>query len=277
LYNREYRGKIELAVFDTAGTFCDGACDLRSRWPQDDLRGCKAPVIPFYETLMKFGIECDWETIRKPMGIYKPEHLRLLLNEPSVMEQWVARYNAPWTESNYEEILAEFRKGMSRYIVDEDLARPIPGAAECLDKLRAAGIALGCDTGYFADDAAALNKLLKERFGIEFDACSNSEKVQGRPSPFMIYDCMDQICRNGHDPFPCEAVVKIDDTAAGINSGNNAGAWTIAVYASGSNTFDQLAAAEPDYLVPDISYVASVIFESIQPALRDGFRPGGGR
>lgn len=71
--------------------------------------------------------------------------------------------------------------------------------------------------------------------------------------------------------------MKIDDTAAGINSGNNAGAWTIAVYASGSNTFDQLAAAEPDFLVPDISYVASVIFESIQPALRDGFRPGGGR
>ena len=97
------------------------------------------------------------------------------------------------------------------------------------------------------------------------------------PRSFMIYDCMDQICRNGHDPFPCEAVVKIDDTAAGINRGNNAGAWTIAVYASGSNTFDQLAAAEPDYLVPDISYVASVIFESIQPALRDGFRPGGGR
>ena len=49
MYNRRYTGKIELAVLDTAGTFCDGPCDLRNRWPLDDLRGCKAPVIPFYE------------------------------------------------------------------------------------------------------------------------------------------------------------------------------------------------------------------------------------
>ena len=36
---------------------------------------------------------------------------------------------------------------MSKYIVDEDLARPIDGALECIEKLRAAGILVGCDTG----------------------------------------------------------------------------------------------------------------------------------
>ncbi len=46
MYNRRYTGKIELAVLDTAGTFCDGPGDLRHRWPLDDLRGCKAPVVP---------------------------------------------------------------------------------------------------------------------------------------------------------------------------------------------------------------------------------------
>ena len=60
MYNRRYTGKIELAVLDTAGTFCDGPGDLRHRWPKDDLRGCKAPVIPFYEALKEFGIECEW-------------------------------------------------------------------------------------------------------------------------------------------------------------------------------------------------------------------------
>ena len=59
MYNRTYTGKIELAVLDTAGTFCDGPGDLRHRWPKDDLRGCKAPVVPFYEALQQFGIECD--------------------------------------------------------------------------------------------------------------------------------------------------------------------------------------------------------------------------
>ena len=33
MYNRTYTGKIELAVLDTAGTFCDGPWDLRHRWP----------------------------------------------------------------------------------------------------------------------------------------------------------------------------------------------------------------------------------------------------
>ena len=71
MYNRTYTGKIKLAVLDTAGTFCDGPGDLRARWPKDDLRGCKAPVVPFYEALQQFGIECDWAEIRKPMGNFK--------------------------------------------------------------------------------------------------------------------------------------------------------------------------------------------------------------
>ena len=88
MYNRTYTGKIKLAVLDTAGTFCDGPGDLRARWPKDDLRGCKAPVVPFYEALQQFGIECDWAEIRKPMGNFKPTHLRMLLNLPEISAQW---------------------------------------------------------------------------------------------------------------------------------------------------------------------------------------------
>jgi hypothetical protein len=43
--NRRYTGKVKLAVFDTAGTFCDGLRDLHSRWPEDDMRGRKAPIM----------------------------------------------------------------------------------------------------------------------------------------------------------------------------------------------------------------------------------------
>ena len=92
MYNRTYTGKIKLAVLDTAGTFCDGPGDLRARWPKDDLRGCKAPVVPFYEALQQFGIECDWAEIRKPMGNFKPTHLRMLLNLPEISAQWEEKY-----------------------------------------------------------------------------------------------------------------------------------------------------------------------------------------
>ena len=271
MYMRRYTGKIKLAVLDTAGTFCDGPQDLRHRWPEDDLRGCKAPVVPFYEVFKNHNIIVDWETIRKPMGAFKPTHLRMLLNLPEVQEQYVKEFGHPYTEAEFDMLLAEFRPLMTKYIVDDDLSKPIPGAVECIDKLRAAGILVGCDTGYYKDDSIMLNKKLEEKYGLHFDVTTNAEVVPGRPSPFMVYDCM---LKTGTNVI--ESVVKIDDTAAGMLCGNNAGCWTIGLYASGSNDYDKLASSKPDFLVPDVSYVPEIIFGQIEPRLRRGERPGQG-
>lgn len=276
MYQRTYTGKIELAVLDTAGTFCDGPGDFRKRWPLDDLRGCKAPVIPFYEALLEFGIECDWATIRKPMGNFKPTHLRMLLNQPEVASQWEEKYGKPWDENDFDKVLETFRGLMSKYIVDTDLAKPIEGAGECIDELHKAGILVGCDTGYYEEDSKALNKVLEDKYGIHFDVVTNAEKVPGRPTPFMVYDCMQQAYEITKKAIPCESVVKIDDTAPGMICGNNAGAWTIGLYASGSNDYDTLAASKPDFLVPDVSYVPEIIFGQIEPRLRRGEKPGQG-
>ena len=276
MYNRTYTGKIELAVLDTAGTFCDGPGDLRKRWPLDDLRGCKAPVVPFYEALLQFGMDCDWATIRKPMGNFKPTHLRMLLSDPEVAAQFKAKNGRDWNEEDFEAILAAFRPLMTKYIVDPDLAKPIDGALECIDTLRMAEILVGCDTGYYASDSAMLNKYLEDKYGLKFDVTTNSEKVPGRPTPFMVYDCMLQAYEITKKVIPVESVVKIDDTAAGMYCGNNAGAWTIGLYATGSNDYDQLAASKPDYLIPSVKYVPDVIFYEIEPRLRRGERPGQG-
>lgn len=276
MYNRTYTGKIELAVLDTAGTFCDGPGDLRHRWPLDDLRGCKAPVVPFYEALLEYGIDLDWATIRKPMGNFKPTHLRMLMNSPEVSEQWKENYGRPWNEEDFENVLATFRPLMTKYIVDEDLAKPIPGAVECIEKLKAAEILVGCDTGYYADDSKKLNQLLEDTYGLKFDVVTNSEKVPGRPSPFMVFDCMLSAYQISKKVIPVESVVKIDDTAGGMKCGNNAGCWTIGLYASGSNNYDELAASKPDFLVPDVSYVPDIVFGQIEPRLRRGERPGQG-
>lgn len=276
MYNRTYTGKVELAVLDTAGTFCDGPCDLTHRWPLDDLRGCKAPVVPFYEALLQFGIECDWATIRKPMGNFKPTHLRMLLDLPEISSQWEEKYGRPWNEDDFDKILATFRPLMTKYIVDEDLAKPINGAKECIDKLRDAGILVGCDTGYYEEDSKKLNKVLEDKFGMKFDVVTNAEKVPGRPWPFMVFDCMLGAYELTKKVIPVESVVKIDDTAAGMLCGNNAGSWTIGLYASGSNTYDVLAGSKPDFLVPDVSYVPEIIFGQIEPRLRRGEKPGQG-
>jgi len=276
MYTRRYTGKIELAVLDTAGTFCDGPCDLRNRWPGDDLRGCKAPVVPFYEACLQYGIELTWASIRKPMGNFKPTHLRMLMALPEFQEQWQEKYGRGTTEEDFENLLAAFRPLMSKYIVDPDLAVPIKGAVECIDKLHQAGIAVGCDTGYYREDSKNLNAYLAEKYGLHFDVTTNAEDVPGRPAPFMVMDCMQTLYKKTGKVIPVEAVVKIDDTAAGMYCGNNAGCWTIGLYASGSNDYDKLAASKPDFLVPDVSYVPEIIFGQIEPRLRAGQRPGQG-
>ena len=111
---------------------------------------------------------------------------------------------------------------------------------------------------------------------MKFDVVTNAEKVPGRPAPFMVFDCMLQAYEITKKEIPVEAVVKIDDTAPGMKCGNNAGVWTIGLYASGSNNYDQLAAAKPDFLVPDVSYVPEIIFGQIEPRLRRGEKPGQG-
>ena len=203
------------------------------------------------------------------MGAFKPTHLRMLMSLPEFNSQWQAKYGREWNEDDFEAILAAFRPLMSKYIVDEDLARPIKGAVEAIDKLKEAGILVGCDS-------AALNKVLEEKYGMKFDVVTNAEKVPGRPSPFMVYDCMLSAYQLTNKVIPCEAVVKIDDTAAGMKCGNNAGVWTIGLYASGSNDYDTLAASKPDFLVPSVEYVPEIIFGQIEPRLRRGERPGQG-
>ncbi|MDO5014845.1 MAG: hypothetical protein Q4E28_02685 [Clostridia bacterium] len=258
-----YSKQIKLVVFDTAGTICDGPGDLSARWKEDDGKGCKAPVIPFHEMLLNHDIECDWATIRKPMGTYKPIHLKMLMEDASVKSQWMAKYGKSYDQNDLDLLLVEYRELLSKYIIDEDLAQPIAGTKECFERLREGGCGIGFDTGYFSSDAKALNDVLEKTFDIKADVTTNGEIVPGRPSPFMIFDCMQKMYEINHEAISCNQVVKVDDTAVGIESGNRAGAWTIGVYASGSDDYETLSAANPDFLVPDIKYVADIIFGTI--------------
>ncbi len=61
---------------------------------------------------------------------------------------------------------------------------------------------MGCDTGYTKAASTALRKVLKEKHGLVFDVTTDAESVKGRPSPFMVFDCMDKA-----NVYPVEAVV----------------------------------------------------------------------
>lgn len=264
-----YAGNITLVIVDLAGTVCDGPQDLRHLYPSDDLLGVKSPVISFEKVMTRRKIHVDWATIRKPMGVFKKEHLRKLLQDDVVAAQFRHAHGRECNQNDLEEMFAEFRPIAVEVATSKDLVRPIDGVKEAIDRLREAGILLGCDTGYPMEAANAVYKALAEQHGISFDVTADSENVPGRPSPFLVFDCMQKA-----KVYPTTAVVKVDDVAAGVWEGNNAGAWTVAIYATGNDDYEKLAAAKPDFLIPSIRYLPEIIFCQIAPRVRRGELPG---
>ena len=264
-----YRGPIKLAILDIAGTVCDGPQDLRHLFGNDDGLAVKGPVIVFEKMFRAFKMELDWATIRRPMGKFKKEHLRDILTIEDVAKQFRKAHGRAWTENDVDAMFDMFRPEMAKVAVMDDLIRPFEGVKDAIDRMRAAGIKVGCDTGYPKEACDAIYGTLAKRHGIRFDVTADSENVRGRPTPFLVYDCMYKT-----NTYPPAAVVKADDIRAGVEEGANSGAWTVGLYATGMHGFDILKAAGADYLIPGARDLPDLIFSEIQPRLMRGALPG---
>ena len=264
-----YTGPIKLVIMDIGGTVCDGFQDLRHLYPNDDGLPVKGPVIVFEQIFQALGMEVDWATIRTPMGKFKKEHLRDILLIDEVGRHFRDTQGRDWAESDVEEMFERFRPTMREVAVTDDLIRPFDGVKECIDRLRDGGIQVGCDTGYPEEACEAIYSTLSEKFGITFDVTADTENVKGRPSPFLVYDCMDKA-----NVYPPAAVVKADDITAGMQEGRNSGAWTVGIYGTGAHRYETLLESGPDFLVPSVKYLPDIVYTQIQPRLMRGEMPG---
>lgn len=265
---RNYRGPIKLVILDIAGTVCDGPQDLSHLYPNDDGLAVKGPVIVFDMMFKKFGMDVDWETIRRPMGKFKKEHLVDILTFDHVAAQYRKAHGCGWTENDVDEMFDMFRPTMAEVAVTEDLIRPFDGLADAIRALQADGVQVGCDTGYPKETCDAIYGTLDEKFGIRFDVVADSENVRGRPTPFLVYDCMYKA-----NVFPPAAVVKADDITAGVQEGANSGAWTVGIYETGAHDRDTLKEAGAHFLVPAARDIPDLIRTEIQPRLAAGEMP----
>ncbi len=264
-----YTGPIKLVIMDIGGTVCDGPQDLRHNYPRDDGLAVKGPVIVFDQIFQKFEMDVDWATIRRPMGKFKKEHLRDILQFEEVTEKFRTAQGRDWTEDDLDDMFDLFRPTMAQVAVTDDLIRPFDGVKECVDRLHAAGILVGCDTGYPQETCDAIYSTLSENFGITFDVTADSENVRGRPTPFLVYDCMSKA-----NVYPPAAVVKADDITAGVQEGCNSGAWTVGIYATGAHDYETLKKVGPDYLIPAAKDLPDIVLNQIQPRLKRGELPG---
>lgn len=250
-----YSGPVEAVVFDYAGCLVDGPQDLSDRYENDDGRGVKAPVIAIEETLREYGIHLSWDRIREPMGLYKKDHLRALLTTGTVQEQFREEYGRDWNREDVDEMYDHLREVLVDVVVRDDLARPIDGAKAVLEELKRDGKLLGNTTGYGRRSATALNATLNETYNLTLDYDTHSDAVPaGRPHPWMLQDVMQAL-----EVYPPHAVVKVGDTTSDIREAINAGVWSVGIYETGNDDFEELRDAGADFLLPSIRRVPHVV------------------
>ena len=227
-YARSYRGPLQAAVFDWAGTTVD--------------YGCLAPAAVFIEVFKRQGVEITVEEAREPMGAHKMDHIRAVTQMPAVARRWREANGGAPAESDVEKMFEEFLPRQIDCIAD--YAEMIPGALETVSALRQRGLKIGSTTGYTREMMDVLVPEAKKR-GYEPDSIVCATDVpRGRPDPWMCFSNAQNL-----GVYPMEAIVKVGDTLSDVAEGLNAGMWTIGLTKCGNEL--GLSESDADALPPE--------------------------
>lgn len=229
---------VRAVIFDWAGTVVD--------------HGSRAPVIAFTELFRREGISLNETEARGPMGTPKKDHIRSLLNLPSIAEQWRKLHLTDPAPADVDQLYEKFIP-LQTEIIGQHMD-VIPGTAEVLAALRERGIRIGSTTGY---SRAMMRDLIPAaaRGGFDPDCVVCADEVsQGRPAPWMALHAAMQL-----GAYPVFACVKVGDTVADVAEGRNAGMWTVAVTETGGESDARLKAARANYVIGSVAALMPTI------------------
>ncbi|MGQ9370753.1 phosphonoacetaldehyde hydrolase [Azospirillum sp. ST 5-10] len=270
-YRRRYVGPLRLVVFDWAGTCID--------------HGCRAPAAVFQAAFAELGVTIDEAEARAPMGLPKWQHIRAIGS--AIDARWRAATGAGFGDADADAVYERF---LPRQIaVVADYADVIAGVPEAVAALRARRMRIGSTTGYTRDImAACVGKAEAQGYAPDAMVCAG-DLPTGRPGPHMVFRLMAEF-----DVYPPAAVVKVGDTPVDVEEGLNAGAWTVAVAATGNEVgltaealaalpaaeregrigraAAKLAAAGAHYVIPSVADLPPVIAD-IEARLARGETP----
>jgi len=206
-------GRFDMVIFDWAGTMVDF--------------GCVAPIAALVEAFARHGVALNETTARADMGKAKADHVRALLTYPQVASAWLAANGKAPGEADVAALMEDL--GPLMRDAAAQAAELIPGAADTVAALRAAGLKIASSTGYTREMMApVLARAAEQGYAPDHLLCSG-ETPQGRPSPLMIYRACADL-----GVWPLTRVVKVDDSEAGVTEGRNAGCFTVGLSASGN-------------------------------------------
>ncbi|WP_226643141.1 phosphonoacetaldehyde hydrolase [Microbulbifer variabilis] len=205
--------QLKAVILDWAGTLVDF--------------GSRAPLRAFMQVFANAGIIVSEEQTRIPMGTEKKEHIRRMLQQESILTAWQKVHGRLPQESDVEEL---YRQLAPIQIIEIDKhSQMVPGADKLFIRLRERNLRIGSTTGYSRIMIEGmLAKALQQ--GLEPDCVVTADEAIGaRPGPAAA---LKNIIAMGIPSV--SQCVKVDDTAAGIHEGRNAGMWTVAVVLSGN-------------------------------------------
>lgn len=204
---------FDLVIFDWAGTMVDF--------------GCRAPVAALVEVFARRGVTLAEAAARADMGKAKADHVRALLARPEVAAAWLQAVGRASDDADVEALMTNL--GPLMRDAAAGAAELIPGAADAVAALRAAGLKIGSSTGYTREMMApVLARAAAQGYAPDHVVCAG-ETPQGRPTPLMIYKACAEL-----GVWPLSRVVKVDDAEAGVAEGRAAGCFTIGLAASGN-------------------------------------------
>ena len=268
-----YRGRLQAAIVDWAGTTVD--------------YGCQAPTAVLHEVFYGRGVPVSTSEIRQYMGLLKVDQIRAICSVPRVSAAWREVHGRVPSEQDVQTLFQDFiprqLSCLDRY---SDL---IPGVAETMMRLRERGMKVGTTTGYTRPMLEILvAKAAAQGYRPDSNLCPEDVGA-GRPMPWMCYENAIRL-----KVQPLEACVKIGDTVSDVQEGLNAGMWTVAVTVTGNEVGltrqeliaigdaerqsriieaqRRLAAAGAHYVVDSVAECEGVLDE-IESRLREGETP----
>jgi len=216
-----------LVIFDMAGTTVDD-------------RG-QVPAA-FASALAANGITVSHDDINRLRGGTKREAIRSLL--------------PPDKAGDADRIYQEFQRQLT-LSYNADGVREVPGAAEVIRELRAAGIKVALTTGFDRDIALSLlNSLGWKRDALDAVVCGD-EVPRGRPAPDLIFVAMKLTMVEDLDK-----VANVGDTVLDLESAERAGVkWNIGVL-SGAHNRAALEQAPHSHIVQSVADIFSVFVDA---------------
>jgi phosphonatase-like hydrolase len=208
--------KIKLAVFDMAGTTVD-----------DRISGVPLVLKSYDDAFREYGVILTMDVLNEQRG----------RDKRTVIEEFGGE-KAP-------KIYAYF---VNSLLSNTQYVKEMSGSGEVFQFLKDSGVKIAVSTGFPNIVAESIVKHLRweEKGLIDYWTCSELVGAS-RPNPAMILKAMKQF--EIDDPL---RVVKVDDTAKGIEEGLCAGVITIGVL-TGTQSRKRLQEANPTDIIQSVS------------------------